>query len=84
MPLIGLRQVVRFDCKWMTGLWSVGEAHRSGRSVSQGAMWPDGVVVAPPFFDDDLGLFQGAEDLNVEEFVPEAGVEAFAVADFPG
>ncbi len=82
--MIGLRQVVQFDRWWMTSLRSVGKAFWAGRSVSRGPMWPDGVVMAPPFFDDDPGLFQGVEDLIVEEYVPEAGVEAFAVADFPG
>ena len=48
------------------------EAFWCGRSVSQGAVWPDGVVVDPPFLDDDLGLFQGVEDLAVEEFIRSA------------
>jgi hypothetical protein len=37
---------------------------------------PLGVVVTTPLFDDDLGFFQGVEDLAVEQFVPEASVEA--------
>ena len=35
------------------------------------------VVVPSPFFDDDLRLLQGVEDLAVEEFIPEAGVESY-------
>ena len=30
-------------------------------------MWADGVVVAPPGFDEDLGLFEGVEDFPVQE-----------------
>jgi hypothetical protein len=29
-------------------------------------MWPDGVIVPAPTFDDDLGFSQGVEDLAVE------------------
>ena len=42
-----------------------------------------GVVVGPPLFDQDLGLWEGVEDLAVEQFVPHAGVEALAVSVFP-
>ena len=41
------------------------------------------VVVFSPLFDDDLGLFQGVEDFTVQQFVPEAGIEAFTVAVLP-
>lgn len=37
----------------------------------------------PPALDEDLGLFQRAEDLAVEEFVPELRVEAFDIAILP-
>jgi len=37
----------------------------------------------PPYFDDDLRLFQGVEDFTVQQFVPEAGIEAFSVAALP-
>ena len=43
-----------------------------------------GVVVSPPLFDDDLSLFEGIEDLPIEQFVPEAGIEGLAVAVLPG
>lgn len=35
--------------------------------------------MAPPLFDDDSGFFERVEDLAIEEFVPEPGVEAFAI-----
>jgi len=41
------------------------------------------VVVPSPFFDDDLLLFEGIEDLPVEQFIPEVGVEALAISVFP-
>jgi hypothetical protein len=37
----------------------------------------------PPYFDDDLRLFQGVKDFTVQQFVPEAGIEAFTVAVLP-
>src|SRR6187455_3497529 len=46
-------------------------------------MWSLGVVVAPPCFDDDLGLGEAVEDLAVEEFVAKLRVEALAVAVLP-
>ena len=46
-------------------------------------MWPLGVVVPPPGFDDDLGLGEAVEDLTVEQFVAELRVEALAVAVLP-
>jgi hypothetical protein len=32
-------------------------------------MRPDRVVVAPPTFDDDLGLTQRVEDFAIEQFI---------------
>ena len=46
-------------------------------------MWPDRVVMTAPVFDEYLSLEQRVEDLAVEEFIPEAGVEAFAVSVLP-
>jgi len=46
-------------------------------------VWPLGVVVSPPGFDDDLGLGEAVEDLTVEQFVAELRVEALAVAVLP-
>jgi hypothetical protein len=42
----------------------------SRRAVAQSAVGSDGVVVPPPLFDDDLCLFQGIEDLAIQQFVP--------------
>ena len=45
-------------------------------------MRPFRVVVSPPFLDDYLCFFQAVEDLTIEQFVPEAGIEAFTVSVF--
>jgi len=37
-----------------------------------------------PAFDDDVGFLQAVEDLAVEQFVPQAGVEAFRCSRFQG
>jgi hypothetical protein len=47
--------------------------------VAERTMRADRVVVPTPAFDDDLCLLQGVEDLAVQEFVPQARVEAFDV-----
>lgn len=54
------------------------------RPVAEGAVWSDGVVVAPPLLDEDLGFAQAVEDLALEQLVREPGVEAFAIAVLPG
>jgi hypothetical protein len=41
------------------------------------------VVVFSPFFDQDLGLRQGIENLPVEQFVPEPTVAAFTISVLP-
>ena len=46
-------------------------------------MGPDGVVVAAPFLDQDMGFAQRAEEFTVEEFIAEAGIEALTVAILP-
>lgn len=46
-------------------------------------MWPGGVVVLPPRFDQDLCLAQIEEDLPRQQLVAQLAVEAFAVAVFP-
>jgi|APSaa5957512493_1039668.scaffolds.fasta_scaffold223820_1 hypothetical protein len=60
------------------------DGFRDWRAVAQSTVFSDGVVVSPPLFDDDLSLFDGIEDLPVEQFVPEAGIEGLAVAVLPG
>ena len=57
---------------------------RDWRAVAQGAVFFEGVVVSPPLFDDDLSLFESIEDLPIEQFVPEAGIEGLAIAVLPG
>ncbi len=42
-----------------------------------------GVVVFAPLLDDDLGFPQGVEDLPVEQFIPEADIEALAISILP-
>ena len=54
------------------------------RSVAKRAVRPLGVVVTTPLFDDDLGFLEGVEDLSVEQFVSEPGIEAFYVSVLPG
>ena len=61
---------------WDDGLWCWG-------AVAQGAVGPDSVVVAAPFLDQDLGFAQRVEELTVEEFIAETGIEAFTVAILP-
>lgn len=47
-------------------------------------MRSDRVVVAAPSLDDDPGLLQSVEDLAIEQFIAQAGVEALNVAVLPG
>ena len=47
-------------------------------------MRPDGVVVLPPGFYDGLGLFEGVEDLTVQQFVALFSVEGFTVIVLSG
>ena len=46
-------------------------------------MWALAVIVLAPLFDDDFGLLECVEDFAVKQLVPEAGVEALAVAVLP-
>ena len=46
-------------------------------------MRSNGVVVAPPCFDQHLGLGEAVEDLAVEQLVAKRAVEALAVAVLP-
>ena len=41
------------------------------------------VVVIPPFLDQDLCFSKAVEDFAVQELIPEAGGEAFAVSVLP-
>lgn len=42
-----------------------------------------GVVMLAPAFNDDPGFTQRIEDLTVEQFIAEAGIEALAVTVLP-
>lgn len=57
---------------------------RSGRTVVQRAVGPEGVVFHSPPLDEYLGLSEGVEDLSIQQFVSEFTVETFTVAVFPG
>ena len=46
-------------------------------------MWARGVVMAAPCLDQDLGLPEIEEDFPRQQFIPELGVEALAVAILP-
>lgn len=56
---------------------------RCREPITEGAVWPLGVIVAPPVLDDDLGFPKRVEDLAVQEFVSEPGIEALRVAVLP-
>jgi hypothetical protein len=56
----------------------------SGRvGCSQGGVRADGVGVPPPAFEDDLRLAQAAEDLSIEQFIPERAFERLHVPVLP-
>jgi len=46
-------------------------------------MRSDGVVVTPPFLNDDLSLQQGIKDLPVQKLVAHLSVERFNIAVLP-
>jgi len=46
-------------------------------------MWTVSVIVLSPLFDQDRSLFQGIENLHVQELVSELAVETFAVTVLP-
>ena len=46
-------------------------------------MRPLCIVVLSPALDDELGFSDRVEDLPVQQFVPEPGVEALAMAILP-
>jgi len=47
-------------------------------------VWSDVVVVAAPSLDQHPGFFEAAEDLAVEQLIPELAVEALVLAVLPG
>lgn len=46
-------------------------------------MRPHSVIVPPPTLDDDLGFSQAVEDFTIEQFIPQARVEALDIAILP-
>lgn len=46
-------------------------------------MRPDRVVVNPPLLNQDLGLFQGVEQLAIEELIAESGAETLVSVHSP-
>ena len=59
------------------------DGFRRWRAIAQSPMWSFGVVVFPPFFDQDLCFAQAVEDFTVQELVSEPGIEAFAITVLP-
>ncbi len=59
-------------------------AFRRWRSVSQGAVRPDCIVVYAPLFDKDLGFSLRVEDFAVEQLIADSGVEALTIAVLAG
>jgi len=46
-------------------------------------MWADRIVLPAPALDDDLSFPQRVEDLAVEQFVSQTGVEALDITVLP-
>src|SRR5512143_3990563 len=61
-----------------------GDRVRRGWAVSQTAVGPLRVIVAPPCLDEHPGFRQGVEHLPIQQFVAELAVERFIVAVLPG
>ena len=54
------------------------------RPVVVTAVRPLFVVASPPLLDDDLGFGNTVEQLSVQTFSPEGGIEALVAAVLPG
>ena len=54
------------------------------RPVAKRTVRTHAIVMAPPGFDQDLGLGEAEEHLAVEQFVAKLAVEALTVAVLPG
>ena len=59
------------------------DGFRGRWAVAQSTVWSFGVVVFPPFLDQDLCFAHAVKDFAVQKFIPEPGIEAFAVSVFP-
>ena len=52
--------------------------------VAEGAVGSEGVVLDPPVLDQHLGLEEGGERLDGEQFVAESAAEALHIGVLPG
>ena len=73
-------RVVRFDCR---SLVNRDDAFGRWRTVSQSAVRPDRIAVAPPLSDRVWGRAQWCEDRAIAQRVADPCIEALAVAIFP-
>jgi len=73
----------RREAQFPQRLGSRDPAHRRRRTIAQGTVRADRVVVLPPHFHDHLRFFQRIEDLPVQAFIPQLSVKRFAVAVLP-
>ena len=75
--------MVRPDCYCITAPGPSGPEFGSRWAIAQRTVRSLGVVVPPPFFDDDLCFSQTVENLAVQQLVAHPAVEAFAVPILP-
>ena len=54
-----------------------------GRTLLEGRMWPECVVLSAPAISQELSLRSRGEQLGVEKLIPEAYVERFCKAVLP-
>lgn len=59
------------------------DALRCRGAIAKGTEWPDRVIVPAKLLDNDAGFLECVEDLAIEQFVHEAGIEAIAVSVLP-
>lgn len=59
------------------------DGFQSQWAVAQGTVWSFGVAVFPLLVVQNFGLKKTVEYLPVQQFIPEAGVEALAVSVHP-
>jgi hypothetical protein len=62
---------------------AVQDGLRCRWSVTKRAVWPDGVVVPAPLFDQNLRLLQCVEDFSVQQLIAQLTVEALVVTVLP-
>ena len=79
-----LRGITLFGQRWGSdpGRRRLNRLRGRGKAAA-GAVGSDGIVLAPPLLDQHGRLRQRAEDLPVQQLVPELAVEALVVAVLP-